>query len=449
MSHELRTPLNAVLGYAQILKNDPNIGERAMVGLNTIQQSGEHLLMLINDVLDLSRIEAGKLEFHPEAVDLTAFLRRITATIDIRLEQKSLPFSVEAGPNLPSTVLVDEKRLRQVLLNLLDNAVKFTERGSVSLRVRRLDGNDAQARLRFEVQDSGVGIAAEHLERIFRPFEQVADAPQRISGTGLGLAISRQLVRGMGGDIAVQSEPGVGSCFWFELTLPVLAVGVSPPRPQQRAIGYRGARKKVLVVDDTDGSRAVLVDLLDSLGFEVTPAGNGEQALDQAQAWRPDLIVMDILMPVMDGLEATQRLRQTPQCKDVPIIVVSAGASDADMEKSMRVGASAFLVKPVDFDTLLTHVEALLELTWVYASAADVGGADSDAVASLVAPPAHELEILYRLAKIGNMRSLGQQADHLAALDARYRPFAEHLRFLADRFQSRAILDWITRCRSE
>jgi signal transduction histidine kinase/DNA-binding NarL/FixJ family response regulator len=450
MSHELRTPLNAILGYAQILKSDPNLGERAMVGLNTIHQSGEHLLMLINDVLDLSRIEAGKLELHPEAVDLPAFLRSLTAAIDIRLEQKSLPFSVEAGPDLPSTVLVDEKRLRQVLLNLLDNAVKFTERGGVSLRVSRLDDSDALARLRFEVQDSGIGIAAEHQERIFRPFEQVADAPQRIGGTGLGLAISRQLVRGMGSDIAVRSTPGEGSCFWFELSLPVLAGGVSPTRPRQRAIGYRGERKKVLVVDDTPGSRSVLVDLLDSIGFEVMPADNGQHALDQAQAWRPDLIVMDILMPVMDGLEATQRLRQMPHGKDIPVIVVSAGASDADMEKSMRVGATAFLVKPVDFEALLKHVEALLELSWVYASEApDTGAAASDAVASLAAPPAHELEILNRLAKIGNMRSLAEQADHVAALDARYRPFAEHLRFLAERFQSRAILDWISRCRGE
>jgi signal transduction histidine kinase/DNA-binding NarL/FixJ family response regulator len=449
MSHELRTPLNAILGYAQILKNDPSIGERAMVGLNTIHQSGEHLLTLINDILDLSRIEAGKLDLYAEAVDLPAFLQGIAATIDIRLEQKGLRFSVEAAQDLPSTVLVDEKRLRQVLLNLLDNAAKFTERGGVSLHVSRLDGSDAQARLRFEVRDSGIGIAAEHLESVFRPFEQGADAPRRSGGTGLGLAISRQLVRGMGSDIAVRSEPGVGSSFWFDLDLPVLRVGVSLPTPRRRAVGYRGPRKKILVVDDTAGSRAVLVDLLDSLGFEVTSADNGQQALDCAPAWQPDLIVMDVLMPVMDGLEATQRLRQMAPCKDVPIIVLSAGASDADMEKSMRVGASAFLVKPVDFDALLKHIEAALELSWVYTDAAGAGGADSEAIASLVPPPADELETLYRMAKIGNMRSLGQQADQLAALDARYRPFAEHLKFLADRFQSRTILDWITRCRGQ
>jgi len=449
MSHELRTPLNAILGYAQILQHDSNLGERNAVGLATIQQSGEHLLTLINDILDLSRIEAGRLDLFVSPIDLPSFLQSITDTISIKAEQKGLLFTLDTVGDLPRAAQVDDKRLRQVLLNLLDNAVKFTDLGGVSLRVRKLPGDEGRPRLRFEVEDTGIGIEAEHLATIFLPFEQVGDPHRRMGGTGLGLAVSRQLVRRMGGDIDVQTEVGRGSRFWFDIDVAPAEVPAPPAPPQPRIVGYEGPRKKVLVVDDIAGNRAVVSDLLGSLGFDVLEADNGEAGLRSAQEQRPDLVLMDILMPVMDGLTATQRLRQLPGGCDLPVIMVSAGASEAERERSMQVGANAFLIKPIAFDELFRHIGALLHLSWKRATAASVDKAAAIAADDppLIAPPADEVEQLYKLARIGNMRSIRQRAEQLAAQDARYTVFAERLQLLAGRFQSRAILDLIAQYR--
>jgi signal transduction histidine kinase/DNA-binding NarL/FixJ family response regulator len=451
MSHELRTPLNAILGYAQLLQHDRNVSKRGAVGLATIQQSGEHLLMLINDVLDLSRIEAGKLDLFAELVDLPAFLQSISDTIALKAEAKGLIFTLDAEPDLPRAMQIDEKRLRQVLLNLLDNAVKFTDHGGVSLRASRLDierdGGEPLARLRFEVQDTGIGIAAGQLDDIFLPFEQVGDPQRRVGGTGLGLAITRQLVRRMGGEVFVESELGRGSRFWFDVAVPVALTAPPVPAPQPRVIGYDGERRKVLVVDDVAGNRAVVMDVLGALGFETLEAENGEAALRVVADGEPDLVLMDILMPVMDGLTATQKLREHPVHAALPVIVLSAGASSAERDRSQQVGADAFLVKPIDFDELLRHVGRLLHLSWRHA---DAPPAEQDIDASaLVPPPPEEVEQLYRLARIGNMRSIRQRAEQLAGQDSRYIAFAEQLDLLASRFQSRAVLELIDRFRSK
>ncbi|MFL6664783.1 MAG: ATP-binding protein [Rhizobacter sp.] len=448
MSHELRTPLNAILGYAQLLQHDRNLGKRGAVGLATIQQSGEHLLMLINDILDLSRIEAGKLELFLDVVDLRTFLQGLTDTMAIKAEEKGLIFTLDAEPDLPPAVQVDDKRLRQVLLNLLDNAVKFTDHGGVGLRVCRLDDGQAIARLRFEVQDTGVGIAPEQLDAIFLPFEQVGDPQRRFGGTGLGLAITRQLVRRMGSEVRIDSEPGRGSRFWFDVALHAAASPPLPAPPAPRIIGYDGERRRVLVVDDVSGNRAVIADLLGSLGFDVLEADQGEAALKIIETDPPDLVLMDILMPVMDGLAATLRLRAMPAYAKLPIIMLSAGASEPEREKSVQVGADAFLVKPIDFGELLRHIGRLLGLAWRHAAPPMPARVEPEAdAAAMVAPPPDEMEQLFRLARIGNMRSIRERAEQLAAMDPRYAPFAERLELLASRFQSRAILELIARYR--
>lgn len=236
MSHELRTPLNAVLGYTQILKRDKNLDERQTANLDTIQQSAEHLLTLITDLLDLSKIEAGKLELYEGIVVLPTFLQLIADIIRIKAEQKGLHFAYEPGPDLPPAVLADEKRLRQVLLNLLGNAVKFTDHGQVGMQVRSVPVDASQVKLTFEVHDTGVGIPQEQLETIFQPFEQVGDVQRRFGGTGLGLSISRQLVRIMNSDIHVASQPGKGSVFSFEIQVPVVQTEMAKeaaPQPAQ------------------------------------------------------------------------------------------------------------------------------------------------------------------------------------------------------------------------
>ncbi|HEV8690010.1 MAG TPA: ATP-binding protein, partial [Ideonella sp.] len=308
MSHELRTPLNAVLGYAQLLRMDQGLSTRQASGLDTIRNSGEHLLALIVDILDFSRIEAGRTELHPEAVSLPTLLEAVCDIVRVRADEKSLQFTYEAQAGLPETIQADAKRLRQVLLNLLGNAIKFTERGSVGLQVEVLERDAKRTRLRFSISDSGIGIDERQFESIFKPFEQGSAVHRRYGGTGLGLAISQQLARMLGGEIRVQSELGAGSRFWFEadfLLGDAAAAAPSAPSP----VGYEGPRRRVLIVDDVPGNRAMLGDLLGTLGFETTPACNGREALEQLQGQPCDLVLMDMAMPVMDGFEAIGEIR--------------------------------------------------------------------------------------------------------------------------------------------
>jgi signal transduction histidine kinase/DNA-binding NarL/FixJ family response regulator len=440
MSHELRTPLNAILGYAQLLRRSEGLSAHDAAGILTVQRSGEHLLLLINDMLDLARIEAGKVELYADSMNLGPLLGIVADIIRVEAQRKQLGFDHQTVGTLPHVVRADEKRLRQVLLNLLNNAVKFTRHGKVALRVTVLDSGNAHARLRFEVEDTGIGIAPDHLDRIFRPFEQAHDVQRRFGGTGLGLAISRQLVRLMGSDIHVESRVGVGSRFWFELELPVATQGQLESASAIESItGYEGRRRKVLVVDDIDANRAPVMEFLGRLGFEMLEADSGDTALQCVQAHMPDLVLMDSVMPVMDGMEAIRRLRRIERFGDLPIIVVSANASGADKQASLAAEADAFLPKPIDFERLLPEMAGLLQLTWTHRSVA-APAADADAAGPLVAPPPQEMETLLRLARIGNMRNLRAHAERLASLDARYRPLAARLIKLIEGFETIAIV---------
>jgi len=401
-----------------------------------IWQSGEHLLMLINDLLDLSKIEAGKMDLFLIDIELASFLNSIVQMVSVKAVQKGLDFVCDVAPDVPRSIHVDGKRLRQVLLNLLSNAVKFTDRGQVTLQVRFTPPE----RLCFEVQDTGVGIDANQLDLIFQPFEQVGDVQHRLGGTGLGLAISRQYVRLMGGDIHVQSRPGQGSTFWFELTVPVVeAVTVVPLA--RTVIGYNGPRKKILVVDDVAENRTVAAGMLKSLGFEVVEATNGREAVELAQSLRPHLILIDSAMPEMDGLEAVRRLRRLAAFKDVPIIAASAG----DSEKCLEAGMNAFLTKPIEMSKLLSQMVRLLPLDWIY-DAGTPSTSRPEAVEPLVMPPVEELEVLYHLARLGNMQEILARAAYLTELDQRYGPFASQLRLLAKGYQSKALLSLVERC---
>jgi CheY-like chemotaxis protein len=465
MSHELRTPLNAILGYAQILQRDERLTDRQARGLAIIQESGHHLLTLINDILDLSRIGASKLELYPVDINLAAFLRTVSDIIRVKADEKSLLFTYEGSADLPSAVRVDDKRLRQVLLNLLGNAVKFTDRGHISLRVQpvpvptiaehRSENDNAETdihmvRLLFEVEDSGIGMTKEQVERIFHPFEQVADPTRRRGGAGLGLAISRQLVRLMGGDIDVRSEAGKGSVFSFELDLPVAESQPDILPTQRIAIGYTGPRRKILIVDDVAQSRAMLMDFLTTLGFDVVDATNGQEAIDQAQRVRPDLIVMDIAMPLMDGLEATRRICSSPKLAQVPIIIASASATSEDESRSLAAGASAFVAKPIEQERLLKAIGEHLAVQWTYQEIGEEGELPPTGPADqIVIPPQEEMDVLHRLALAGNMRDIRDRANYLKDLDPRYEPFVRRLQSLAQRYQSEAILALVERYRTE
>jgi signal transduction histidine kinase/DNA-binding NarL/FixJ family response regulator len=439
MSHELRTPLNAIMGYAQILKMHAGLSERQMVGLNTIQNSGEHLLMLIIDILDLSKIEAGKTELYPTTTEPRAFLRGIADIIEIKAEEKGLGFVLDAAPDLPRSVAVDEKRLRQVLLNLLGNAVKFTDKGRVRLGVSRLPAEPAQARLRFEVQDTGVGIDTRDVQSIFEPFEQVGEAHRRAGGTGLGLAISRQLVRLMNAEIHVDSRPGEGSEFSFELLLPLLEPADVVPLAEPRTVaGYGGPRRSVLIADDVPGNRAMLVDMLRPLGFDTSEASDGSQVLLAMAERTPDMVLMDMSMPVMDGLEATRRLRVQPQWSKVPVIAVSANAGEIDQSECLAAGANGFLSKPIDRQALLDQIARSLSLSWIDAAPPPVRPQPE-----LIAPAPAELEELHRAALAGNMGAVRDRAAEIARADPSCAAFCERLQGLAGSFQSKAVLSLV------
>lgn len=365
MSHELRSPLNGILGFAQILQLDKGMSERALNGLNIIRQSGDHLLTLINDILDMSKAEAGRMELFPEPVRLAEFLRVVADIVSVRAEQKSLIFTVDVDFDVPHTVLMDAKRMRQVLLNLLSNAVKFTDEGEVTFRVRKIAQAHRSATLRFEIVDTGVGMSEEQQARLFRPFEQVGRAKGRSDGTGLGLVIASQLIEAMGAEIQVESAPERGSRFWFDMVLPLASqradAVVLDDRP---VIGYEGRRRRVLVVDDLVANRALLTDLFNMLGFVVDDAVNGEQAVSRAMLYPPDLVLMDVSMPVMDGVEATRRLRADPRLAAVPVLAITASPSAAERERMMAAGANAFLQKPIDRAALLVEVQRMLGLAW-------------------------------------------------------------------------------------
>jgi PAS domain S-box-containing protein len=457
MSHELRTPLNGILGFAQILQRDETLTQEQARALKVIDESGQHLLALINDILDLARIDSGKLELQADAVDLQQFLQLVCDIVRVRAEEKDLLFVCDAATDLPGTVFVDGKRLRQVLLNLLSNAVKFTDAGRVRLRVARLASTsataatDTPARLRFAVEDSGIGMDHEQVARLFTPFEQVAEARRREGGTGLGLAISRQLVHLMGGDIVLHSRPGLGSTFSFDIEVPALPAAVQQQRRPGGAppVGYQGARRKILVVDDVPQNRKMLVDILAPLGFQVADAADGQEALERVAAFQPDLVLMDLVMPVMDGFEATRRLRAAPATALLPIIATSASATPETEARGRSAGADEFLPKPIVQAALFDALAVLLRLIWIPGTPAP---APEPAVpaddAEAPAPPPDLVAELRDLARMGNMRLIAAWADRVMALDPRYLPFATRIKTLATAYESKTILNLAERCAS-
>jgi CheY-like chemotaxis protein len=346
-----------------------------MNAARVIQRSGNHLLSLITDILDLSKIEAGKMELLPAPCDLRAAIAAVHEMVRVPAEQKALALTCTVADEVPHAIEVDEKRLRQVLLNLLGNAVKFTSSGRVALIVSLLEAGKHNALLRFEVQDSGPGLSPEEVDRIFRPFEQAGSVERREAGTGLGLAISRQLVRLMDSDILVQSRVGQGSSFWFDVRLPVVEANQEGAIDVTHVTGYAGTRRSVLVVDDGEDNRALLCTMLGDLGFDCREAQNGLEALQSAQRSPPDIILMDLKMPGMDGFEATRTIRLIEPLKDVPVIVISANIAEDSVVQCLAAGANAFISKPVEQCELLRIMARVAGIEWVTDTAVDAADA--------------------------------------------------------------------------
>ena len=363
MSHELRTPLNAILGYAQLLSRQGGLNTQQQRQIGVMRASGEHLLTLIGDILDLSKIEAQKLTLVEAPFSPVRLLEQAVDITRPRANQKGLDLRLELVTPLPSWVRGDESRLRQVLLNLLANAIKFTPTGYVILRAS-YGGDDGQT-LVCEVVDTGIGIPDDKLEAIFEPFTQLAPDAQGREGVGLGLPISRSLATQMGGKLTVASHPGKGSAFRLTATLPETTERQPANAVDEKSIcGYQGMRRHVLVVDDNPINAVLLQDILMPLGFETRTTLSGQEALQMAVASPPDLVLLDLVMPQWDGVDTARALRAVPRLNAVPIIGLSASNADKVRRQAFVDACDAFLGKPVQLDELLQTMGRLLQLEW-------------------------------------------------------------------------------------
>jgi PAS domain S-box-containing protein len=443
MSHELRTPLNAVIGFSQLMSRSGTLLPDQQRNLDIIHRSGQHLLTLINDVLALSKIEAGGTHLEAADTDLVRLLEEVCEMLRIRAQNAGLELDL-AMDALPAAVKVDAVKLRQVLINLLGNALKFTLQGRVLLQAsgQLLQGQDAgQARVSFIISDTGIGMAPGDLQRIFDPFVQVS-GPASESGTGLGLAISRQYVELLGGVLQVESEVGQGSVFRFALTLPLADAPRALPAATGDVLGLalheRG--KRVLVADDDRESQLLLGELLEPLGFVVAFAGNGVEALARMASFAPHLVLMDWRMPELDGLATIRRIRSQPDCDEVRIIMCTASAFDEQCEVALQAGADAFLRKPLDTAELYAHIERLLGVRFLRAACAG-DGAGAAGCEPVRKDELAELPAEVRRALKEGAVELDQQrlAGALAAIERDRPDLAQRLRRMTQAFRYREL----------
>lgn len=486
ISHELRNPLNGILGYAQILRRDKTATPKQHNGINIIYQCGTHLLTLINDLLDIAKIEAQKMELIPTEFHFPTFLFNIQQIFHLRAEQKQLTFIYQPSAYLPTAIRADEKRLRQILINLLSNAIKFTNTGSITFKAEVLENDKplteqcpskhqnlparqspiakrasesqsvrvsvppdrrianskvSSPRIRFQIEDTGIGMTPEQLSKIFMPFEQVGDSSRKVEGIGLGLAITKNLVSLMGGELFVESTLGEGSIFCVDIDLPLASAEINTASVQssETIVGFQGETRKILVVDDAFANRSVITNMLEPIGFEIIEAANGKEGIEKATQLKPDLIITNLIMPVMNGLEMTQQLRRTPECQDTLVIASSASVFEIDRQKSREAGCDDFLPKPIQSEELLEKIQNCLGIVWITESL-DVSTTNNEKAGEIIAPSPSELVTLYQVAQIGDIAGVEEEATRIRQLAPQYVAFANRLLQLAQEFEEQEIL---------
>ncbi len=452
ISHELRTPLNSILGYAQLMGEDPSIPPHRRQAVSVIKRGGEHLLSLIEGTLDIARIESGKLTLNIKPMHFANGVQEMANLFELEAEAKGLKFIFEPEGVMPLLVRADEKRVRQILINLLGNAIKFTASGSVTLRVRY-----AREMALIDVEDTGPGLSEAERERIFEPFTRAhsvnlsststsivgGSAP----GAGLGLTIAKMLTDLMGGELTLTSTPGVGSIFRVRLFLPDLrqAAGQAPSVPllKQPRHGYAGERRRILVVDNEEADRDILVSLLQPLGFEVRTAVSGHDCLDLlAAGLQPHAILMDLAMPGIDGWETIRRLRaldQLSSCPQPQIAIVSANAFDKGLENDVGICNEDFILKPVRHSELLDWLERQLSLTWLTHAAPASPALVAAPLTALVWPAAAELTALSELVQLGFVRGIMNQLGQIEKAQPECHAFVAAMQALARQFEFEAM----------
>ncbi len=446
MSHEIRTPMNAILGFTQLMQRDRALTPQQKQYLDTISRSGEHLLGLINSVLEMSKIESGRVTVNPTLFDLCGLVKDLETMFRQRIEAKRLRFIVECAGNPPRAVVADESKLRQVLINLLGNAVKFTDQGAIALRVSTKGDERGGLRLKVEIEDTGQGIAKDEMKRLFRHFEQTRSGQKSGTGTVLGLVISREYVRLMGGELSARSEVGEGSLFHFEIRVQE-ADDLPSRRRVRQVVRLKGVGRsiRVLVADDSEDHRRLLVQMLEAVGFETLQASNGDDAVRIFAAHPADLIIMDVRMPVVDGYEAIRRVRRAREGKSVPIIGITASVFSEDRKKVLAVGADEFLGKPFMEAELYEKLSRLLEIDYEYASEpAEAAAKQPHAALSAGAMAAVPRDLAARLREAtltGNLESLHELLDSLARHNV---DLAGELRRLADQYDYETLFRWLS-----
>jgi PAS domain S-box-containing protein len=444
MNHELRTPLNAILGFAKIIEQDPTLTEQTFQNIKLVHQSGLHLLTLINDILNLSKIEAGKIQLQLQDFHFISFLDNLGATLRLRAQTKGIAFYNRFHPSLPPVIRADETRLRQVLFNLLSNALTFTQIGKISFQVEHLCQLDRESKLhkiRFKIKDTGIGIPEDKLNQIFLPFEQLDRTQRETEGTGLGLTIAKSLLELMNSQLQVKSILGEGSVFWFDvdvlegdptgIPIPELDLGVAT-----KVIDGRG--RKILVVDDVSDNRQLLVEWLEFLSFEVVTAENGVKGLEVAKSFQPHAILLDILMPEMDGIEVLARIRKDPQLKNIVVILISADLHFEESLRNRKVKFEDFLSKPVDLDLLIDSLKTHLKLESIQSEFKT----DKN-LSSFILPSQEEILSILQLAQIGDMDLVIEKTNSLEKIDNNYLSFVREVQKLASSFQQYKLISFL------
>ncbi len=450
MSHEIRTPMNAILGYSEILRRAQDLSPEHRSSVETIADSGEHLLELINEVLDISRIEAGRMELQNIDFDLNALIKELSAMFALRCQQSGLLWSVQwelAAGDSDSRIWVhgDEHKLRQSLINLLSNAVKFTEEGSVTLGIQEsTEQSTDERRFTFHVIDTGVGISEEEQPRIMEPFQR-GSASSGTEGTGLGLAIAQKRVELMGGTLSFESELGEGSRFFFTLPL-----GQAVEKPEETAVKREvvhlaeGYHVKALVVDDVARNRDVLGRFLSEVGVEVKFAENGQEAIEEIRVEMPDVVFMDMRMPVMDGLEAARRIWAEFGRDGVKVVAISAATLVHQKEKYLSERFDAFLSKPARSQHIYDCLAEILHVEYEYG-----GDASPPGDFEVIILPEDLLLRLRETAEIYNMTEFETLLDEVRQMGAEAEPLAEHLHQLSRDLNTEAILEYLERLEDE
>lgn len=443
MSHEFRTPLNGILGYAQVLLLDKGLSERNYTVVNSLKRSGENLLELINDVLDLTKIEARSMKLMQSRFYLGDLVTSLKDSYADQMSLKGMEFKLHLDPDLPDDILGDQVRLRQILTNLIGNAVKFTDQGFVELRVTNEENG-----VRFEVKDTGIGIAPGDHEKVFQAFTQVDHGTKRSNkGTGLGLSISGRLLEMMKSELHLESEPGKGSTFWFILPQP-RREGRRLVLPSQNITGYKGERRKIMMVDPGRESAGTLVPLLKNVGFEVFEPQNATQSLADFLRILPDIVILEMNLPEMSGVQAMTRMMEQSERDGRPVppfFLLSAFDRPEEKDKGLAAGAAEVVGKPLRFFSVMELFHKHMGLEWITGGSRETPDpADPQSPAEDISvPPEPMLRQLLSLARAGNIRRVKEQTETLLQQNSEWETFGQHILKMTGNYQVNALVEWL------